>query len=49
MIHYSQIKKEKIAEDRGGSGIIKVKDAGDMLKSERNIYLGKNIPDYPKK
>jgi hypothetical protein len=20
-----------------------------MLKAERNIYLGKNIPDYPKK
>jgi protocatechuate 3,4-dioxygenase beta subunit len=48
MTQYLQIKKEK-NEDRGGSGIIKVKDVGNMLKAERNIYLGKNIPDYPKK
>ena len=41
-------KERKNCRDRGGSGIIKVKDAGDMLKAERNIYLGKNIPDYPK-
>ena len=41
-------KERKNCEDRGGSGIIKVKDVGNMLKSERNIYLGKNIPDYPK-
>ena len=48
MTQYSQIKKEKNCQDRGGSGIIKVKDVGNMLKAERNIYLGKNIPDYPK-
>lgn len=42
-------KERKNCRDRGGSGIIKVKDVGNMLKSERNIYLGKNIPDYPKK
>lgn len=41
-------KERKNCRDRGGSGIIKVKDVGNMLKSERNIYLGKNIPDYPK-
>ena len=41
-------KERKNCEDRGGSGIIKVKDVGNMLKAERNIYLGKNIPDYPK-
>ena len=41
-------KERKNCKDRGGSGIIKVKDVGNMLKSERNIYLGKNIPDYPK-
>jgi len=40
-------KERKNCQDRGGSGIIKVKDVGNMLKSERNIYLGKNIPDYP--
>ena len=42
-------KERKNCQDRGGSGILKVKDVGNMLKSERNIYLGKNIPDYPKK
>ena len=42
-------KQRQHCEDRGGSGILKIKDAGNMLKSERNIYLGKNIPDYPKK
>ncbi|TMI94807.1 MAG: intradiol ring-cleavage dioxygenase [Bacteroidetes bacterium] len=42
-------KERKNCQDRGGSGIIKVKDVGNMLKAERNIYLGKNIPDYPKK
>ncbi len=48
-------KERKQCRDRGGSGIIKVKDVGNpdkpgqvMLKAERNIYLGKNIPDYPK-
>ena len=34
-------------ENRGGSGIIKIVDVGNMYKGERNIYLGKNIPDYP--
>ena len=32
---------------RGGDGIIKVKDVGNMLKAERNIYLGMNVTDYP--
>lgn len=32
----------------GGSGILTTKDVGNMLKAERNIYLGKNIPGYPK-
>jgi protocatechuate 3,4-dioxygenase beta subunit len=41
-------KQRKNLEDRGGSGILKVKNAENMLKAERNIYLGKNIPDYPK-
>ncbi|MBN8824354.1 MAG: intradiol ring-cleavage dioxygenase [Spirosoma sp.] len=34
-------------ENRGGSGILKLKDVGTMYKAERNIYLGKNIPNYP--
>ena len=41
-------KQRKNCEDRGGSGILKVTDVGNMMKAERNIYLGKNIPDYPK-
>jgi protocatechuate 3,4-dioxygenase beta subunit len=35
--------------DRGGSGIIKLIDVGNMYKGSRNIYLGKNIPGYPGK
>jgi len=40
--------QRKRSEDRGGSGILKLKDVGNMFKAERNIYLGKNIPGYPK-
>lgn len=40
-------KERKNCRNRGGSGILKVKDVGNMLKAERHIYLGKNIPDYP--
>ena len=39
-------KRQKL-ENRGGSGILKLKDVGNMYKAERNIYLGKNIPNYP--
>lgn len=41
--------ERKKQEGRGGIGILKMIPAGSMFKSERNIYLGKNIPDYPKK
>lgn len=34
-------------ENRGGSGILTLKDVGNMYKAERHIYLGKNIPNYP--
>ncbi len=40
--------REKL-KNRGGSGIIKLFDTGDILKGQRNIYLGKNIPGYPVK
>lgn len=33
-------------QNRGGNGILKMKDVGNMIKAERNIYLGKNIPNY---
>lgn len=39
-------KRQKL-ENRGGNGILKLKDVGNMYKAERNIYLGKNIPNYP--
>lgn len=35
-------------ENRGGDGVLKTKEVDNMLKAERNIYLGKNILDYPK-
>jgi protocatechuate 3,4-dioxygenase beta subunit len=41
--------KKKTLPDRGGSGIVKLVDVGNMYKGERNIYLGRNIPDYPVK
>jgi protocatechuate 3,4-dioxygenase beta subunit len=37
-------------EDRGGSGILPISSfykGRKSLKSERNIYLGRNIPGYP--
>ncbi|RXK61451.1 intradiol ring-cleavage dioxygenase [Lacibacter luteus] len=34
-------------QNRGGSGILTHKPGGSMVKAERNIYLGKNIPNYP--
>lgn len=34
-------------KNRGGSGILTHKPGGSMIKAERNIYLGKNIPGYP--
>lgn len=39
--------KRKKLTGRGGSGIVKLIDVGNMFKGERNIYLGKNIPHYP--
>jgi protocatechuate 3,4-dioxygenase beta subunit len=39
-------KRQKL-ENRGGNGILVLKDVGNMFKAQRDIYLGKNIPDYP--
>lgn len=38
--------ERKKAENRGGNGIVKIKKAEEFQKAERNIYLGRNIPDY---
>lgn len=32
----------------GGDGIMKLKNVNGVLYGERNIYLGKNVPNYPK-
>jgi protocatechuate 3,4-dioxygenase, beta subunit len=36
-------------QNRGGNGIVTTTKNGSILHAVRNIYLGKNIPDYPKK
>ncbi len=41
--------ERKHSQNRAGNGILKTKDVGNMLKAERDIYLGKNIPGYPVK
>ena len=40
-------KIRKRLEQRGGDGILKLKEINGIWTAERNIYLGKNIPDYP--
>ena len=35
-------------QQRGGSGIIKLQQKNGILVGERNIVLGKNVPDYPR-
>jgi len=44
---YLTEEERKKSRNRGGSGIVKTTDEGNMLKAVRNIYLGKNIPGYP--
>lgn len=36
-------------ENRGGSGVLRLVKKGDLAVGERDIILGLNIPDYPKK
>jgi protocatechuate 3,4-dioxygenase beta subunit len=40
--------KRKALLNRGGSGILKVKNVGDLQTAQRDIILGLNIPNYPK-
>ena len=44
---YLTPEKRRKLPNRGGSGVLNLKDVGNMYKAERNIYLGKNIPNYP--
>lgn len=39
--------RRKEHQQRGGDGLIKLKNEAGILVGERNIYLGKNIPGYP--
>lgn len=34
-------------KDRGGSGIVNPRQSNGIYSVERDIFLGKNIPDYP--
>jgi protocatechuate 3,4-dioxygenase beta subunit len=43
----TEAERRKLPE-RGGNGILKLKKSGDIYFGERNIILGKNIPEYPK-
>ena len=35
-------------QPRGGDGVVKLRNENGLLVGERNIYLGKNVPGYPK-
>ncbi len=41
--------KRKAPENRGGSGILRIKEEGRLQIAEHNIILGLHIPGYPKK
>ena len=42
------IKERKKLDERGGNGILKLREIGKgEFVAERNIILGKNIPNYP--
>ena len=40
-----EVKRQK--KNRGGSGIMHLRQEGDLLIAERDIILGANIPNYP--
>lgn len=39
--------RRRAMENRGGSGVLRLVQADDLLVGERNIFLGLNVPDYP--
>lgn len=41
--------KRRKMENRSGSGVLRLVQKGDLQIGERNIILGLNIPNYPKK
>jgi protocatechuate 3,4-dioxygenase beta subunit len=42
-------KKRIKMENRAGTGVVRLIEKGQISIGERNIYLGLNIPNYPKK
>lgn len=40
--------ERKKNKNLGGDGIMKLRKENGVLYGERNIYLGKNVPNYPK-
>ncbi len=40
-------RRKQPQKQRGGNGLIKLKNENGILTGERNIYLGRNIPGYP--
>lgn len=40
-------RRKQPLENRGGNGLIKLINENGILRGERDIYLGKNIPGYP--
>jgi protocatechuate 3,4-dioxygenase, beta subunit len=44
---YLTPEERKKQPKRGGNGILTFKEGGSMVKSQRDIYLGQHIPDYP--
>lgn len=42
----TSVKRSEL-QNRGGSGILKVSEKGDLQIAEHNIILGLNIPNYP--
>jgi protocatechuate 3,4-dioxygenase beta subunit len=44
----TQAFRNKLA-NRGGSGVLRLAPQGDLQVGKRNIILGLNIPDYPRK
>ena len=41
-----EINKEREDKARGGSGIVELKSEENILTAERDIVLGKNVPEY---
>ena len=48
VFHDDPLIKTEQAQNRGGSGILTLKQGTGIASAIRDIVLGLNIPDYPK-